>query len=206
MAYVAGGMSFLPAVMGLMRYRKLNRAMRLFTAFTLVGSLSVTVEFGLGMFKITNYFLADIYYLASVLLLALVYGWSVRPEAAQKVLKGCAVVYCFIWVIDEICFPDLDQVNSTLAMISSIFLVMMSMVALQALLKSARTSLTGEPVFWILTGTILYSTGSFLVFGLSNDLLKLGLAYFDIAWHINWILYIASMLMFTKGLLCKSQV
>ena len=206
LAYIAGAMSFVPAAVGLARYGRLDKSMRAFTIFAIIGSISVTVEFCLGKLGITNYFLADIYYLLSMLLLAIVYHWSISGKRAQNMLKGAAIVYFLVWAVDEICFANRSQVNSTLAMISSIFLVIISMVALQTLLRTPKERLTAQPVFWISTGTILYSAGSFLVFGLSNELLKLSLAYFTIAWHINWILYIVSMLMFTKGLLCKSQV
>jgi hypothetical protein len=89
--------------------------------------------------------------------------------------------------------------------ISRIFLVVMCVITLIGVPRSRGGRLTSQPVFWVLTGTVLYSSGSFVVFGLSNVLLREGLAYFHIAWHINWLLLIAANLLYTKGLLCKSQ-
>jgi len=82
----------------------------------------------------------------------------------------------------------------------------MSIVTLNALLKTAARKLTHEPVFWVLTGTLLYFSGTFAVMGLSNELMKLGRWYFDFAWHINWGLTIIANMLYAKGVLCKAQV
>jgi hypothetical protein len=110
-----------------------------------------------------------------------------------------------IWLIQELFFADPRKISNDLAMITAIFLVAMSIVTFSAFIKTSTSTLTRTPLFWVLTGTILYYAGSFAVMGLSNQLLQLGIAYFEIAWHVNWILVIASMLIYTGGFLCKSQ-
>jgi hypothetical protein len=205
MGYVAAGSTFLPVAVGCARYRKLERVMRVFTAFSVITCVNVALEFGLGIFKIKNYLLSDIYYLVEVPLMAFIYHLSIAGKVSRRVLKACAVVFVLTWLVDELYFADPNQLNNALAMITSIILLVMSLVTLTGVLKTAMTRLTKEPVFWVLTGTIFYSAGTFVVLGLSNELLKLGMTYFDVAWHINWILYSASMVMFTKGLLCKTR-
>jgi hypothetical protein len=78
-------------------------------------------------------------------------------------------------------------------------------VTLHAAVKDEKSHLLERPVFWVAMGVLLYASGTLLVLGLSNHLLQLGKPYFDVAWHINWSLLIIANLLYTKGMLCKSQ-
>jgi hypothetical protein len=142
--------------------------------------------------------------MVEVLFMTMVYYISVDSPSVRIMLKIGAVLFTLVWAVEKLLFTKPDELNSTLAMIAAVFLIVMSSVVLNVYLKSVAGKLTGEPLFWILTGTI-YSAGSFAVLGLSNELLSLGVTYFIMGWYINWILFLVSMLMFTKGLLCKSQ-
>jgi hypothetical protein len=205
MGYIAAGSTFVPATVGLVRYRKLTRPMKLFTAFSLVTCVNIALEFILGLFKIKNYFLSDIYYLIEVALLAFVYYCSLESRTSRKILLGCAIMFTAIWLVDEVCLANPGALNNTMAMITSFFLLVMSIYTLDAFLKTPRRQLLQEPMFWIVTATIVYSAGSFVVLGLSNELLKLGPGYFISFWHVNWILYAVSMMMYGKALLCRPQ-
>jgi ABC-type transport system involved in multi-copper enzyme maturation permease subunit len=102
-------------------------------------------------------------------------------------------------------FRDPDHINSGMAMISRTFLIVMALVTLQSAIKDEKLHLLERPVFWVVMGVVLYSAGTLLVVGLSNQLLELGVPYFVVAWHINWSLLIIANLLYTKGMLCKSQ-
>ena len=102
-------------------------------------------------------------------------------------------------------FNNPNHIDSGMAMISRTFVIAVSLITLQATLKDERSRLVERPVFWVAMGAILYSSGTLLVVGLSNQLLQLGKTYFDVAWHINWTLLIIANLFYTKGILCKSQ-
>lgn len=205
MAHIAAASSFVPSIVGLMRYNRLNSAMRLFTVFSVIGVVHIIIEFILGRLEIRNYFLLDIYHIVEVLFMTMIYHVSIPSPSVRKVLKIGAALFITIWFVDKLVFTKPDELNNTLAMITAVFLVVMSIIVLNVYLKTVANKLTEEPLFWILTGTIIYSAGSFAVMGLSNELLKLGVSYFVVGWHINWILFLVSMLMFAKGLLCNSQ-
>jgi hypothetical protein len=102
-------------------------------------------------------------------------------------------------------FYDPDHIDSAMAIVSRILLIVMSLVTLQAAMRDEQSHLTARPIFWVVIGVILYSSGTMLVFGLSNQLLKLGETYFIVAWHVNWSLLIIANLAYTRGMLCKSQ-
>lgn len=205
MAHVAAGSSLLPAVVGIMRYKELDRAMKLFTVFCALGVLNLALELVLALLGIRNYFLSDLYLLVEVPFIALIYHRSIGKSSTTRICQVLTLVFILSWMIEKTFFADPQQMNSALAMITAIFLVAMSVVTLNAHARSTSSKLSEAPIFWVLTGTILYYSGSFAVMGLGNELLKADLTYFIIAWHVNWILFIVSMLLYGRGLLCKSQ-
>ncbi len=195
----------MPLIVGLVRYRNLDRAMKLFTVFCALGVLNILLEFLLSLLSIRNYFLSDVYFLIEVPFIALIYRGFITRPSTRRILTAFTVLFILIWLIEKTFFAEPQKMSSNLAMVTAIFLVAMSVVTLTAYVKSSTSRLSGQPIFWVLTGTILYYSGSFAVMGLSNELLRAGLEYFVIAWHVNWILFIISMFLYVRGLLCRSQ-
>jgi hypothetical protein len=60
-------------------------------------------------------------------------------------------------------------------------------------------------LFWVAMAVALYSAGTLILLGLSNDLLKLGVPYFKAGWVFNWSLLIIANLFYAKAMLCKQQ-
>ncbi len=206
MGHVAVWSALIPGTLALWRFKELNRPMKLFAVFCLVGVLNVLVEFALSRMNMRNYILSDFYFLVSVPFLGLIYHRSITSPFLRSALRILSVLFILIWIVQKVFFADPNQLSSTLAMITAIFLVIMSILTLNNMLKSSSSSLSGEPIFWVLAGTIVYYSGSFAVMGLGNALLKNSLSLFVAAWYINWILTVVSMLLYAKGFLCKSQV
>jgi hypothetical protein len=205
MGQIAAWSTVLPAVLGVWRYKRLDKPMKLFAIFSIVGVINVGSEFVLGRLGINNYFLSDLYLLVTVPFLGFFYQLSTPVQGVRRILIASSVLFVLTWIIQEVFFADPRKINSDLAMITAIFLVALSIVTFSGFLKASTSALPQQPVFWVLAGTIVYYSGSFAVIGLSNQLLHLGISYFEIAWHVNWILVTASMLMYTEGFLCKSQ-
>jgi len=206
MGHIAVWSTVIPAVVGVWRFGRLDKAMKYFAAFCVVSVVNVFLEVLLGRLGIRNYFVSDLYFLVAVPFFGIVYHFSIKARVARNVLKLCTALFVLVWLIQKAAFWDPNQLSSTLAMVTALFLVIMSIVTLNTFLKSSSSRLTGEPIFWVLTGTIVYYSGTFVVMGLGNELLKISLSMFETGWYINWILIVVSMLMYTKGFLCKSQV
>jgi hypothetical protein len=198
--------SFLvPATAGIMRFARTNRAMRILAVLCVFACLDAAGQLFLALRHVKNYIVSDYYAVVETSLLCAVFYFSVTSKEVRNVLRILGVAFFVIWAVDTIWFNDHDQINSGMAMISRIFVLAMSLITLQATLKDERAHLMNQPVFWIALGTILYSCGTILVLGLSNKLLALGKAYFDVAWHFNWSLLIIANLFYTKGMLCKPE-
>jgi hypothetical protein len=92
-----------------------------------------------------------------------------------------------------------------MAVASRIFIIVISVFMIHTIVKRIDLPLTDEPMFWVSSGTLIYSTGVFLIIGLANELLKMGASYFRAAWYINWSLIIIVNVMYAKGFFCTAK-
>jgi hypothetical protein len=196
--------SFLiPASVGVAKFATLNKAMRILAVMCLVACLDVALQVFLSMKYVKNYFISDYYRLIETSFLCAVFYFAVASRKVRNVLRGFGILFVVIWIVDMNWFNNPDHMNSGMAMISRVFVLGMSLITLQTTMKDERPHLVQRPVFWIALGAILYSTGTLLIVGLSNQLLQLGPTYFIVAWHVNWSLLIIVNLFYAKGMLCK---
>jgi hypothetical protein len=199
-------LSFLiPATVGSVRFARSNRAMRILAVLCVLACLDVAGQLFLGARSVRNYFISDYYRVIETSLLCAVFYSSVAAKGIRRVLIVLGILFVLIWGTDMIWFNNPDQYKSGMAMISRTFVLVMSLMTLQATLKDEGSRLVDRQIFWIAMGAVLYSSGTLLVVGLSNQLLQLGQSYFIVAWHINWALLIIANLFYTKGFLCKSE-
>ena len=203
----AAGLAFLlPVVVGVWRFRILEPTMKMFTMWSFLGAIEVCTEYLLGTRGINNMFLVNAYLVVEVPLLLAVYRRSVTQQNVKRLLTALSIFFIAAWVIDKIYWEMPGQLNEEMHMLSRVVTIVSSVVVLNSAMKNVSCALTGQPIFWVAAGSILYSAGSLLVLGLGNEFMKMSLSYFMYAWTINWTLSIVSCVMYTKGLLCRNNV
>jgi len=202
-ALVAIGSYFIPSGVGIARFKTCSLNIKLVIVFCCFMCSEVVVELFLSLNHINNIFLSNLSFLVEPAFLSVIYIFSVEKKRTRNLLGGLAVLFVVVWLIDKMLYENPQELNNPMAAASRIFIIAISIFVLHSIMKNTDRSLVDDPIFWISTGWIIYSAGVFLVFGLSEELMKAGLQYFVAAWYINWTLLILSNLMFTKGLLCK---
>jgi len=205
LGYVYFASSLIPVSLGIVRYRSIAKPMRVLTLLCALSVMTATTELILGRYGINNQFLANAYVPVEVLLITLVYCFSISVTKYRRILVGSALVFMSVWIVDWIFFDIPDEMNSEMALVSRLFLFTMSLLVISIASKDSTSRLSDKSLFWVATGVVVYSTGTFIVAGLGNRLLQLNASLFVIAWHINWLLLIAANLLYTRGLLCKTQ-
>ena len=205
LGYIYFGFSFVPVVVGLFRYRKMSTPMRLMTALCALAVVNVVTSLILGRMKINNQLIANVYVLLELIIFTSVYYLSTVAGRFKRALLGSASLFVFIWLVDVTFFDPLMEMNSTIAAISRLFLIAQSFMMITVVSRDSAGQLSKRAVFWIASGVILYSTGTFLVAALESRLLNVNVSFFVIAWHINWSLLIVANLFYTKGMLCEYQ-
>jgi len=178
--------------------------MRILVVLCIISSVNIVTQFILGRLGITNYILSNTFVPIEFLLLVGIYFYSCFSQRSKKILVSGAVFFIVIWLVNKFLLENSSQMNSPMAMISRVFLVSLSLMVIYDAMKDEAKRLIDRSVFWVATGVVLYSSGTFIVFGVSNELLKSNASHFVVAWHINWSLLIITNLLYTKALLCKS--
>ena len=202
---VAGFSFLIPMVAGILRYRKLNGPMRMLFFLSLFSAVEVEFEYILPLTGTkNNLFLPNTSFLAETVFFGVVYLLAVTNRKVQNSIFAMVMVFLAVWIIDKAFFEVPGRLNGEMGIVSRAFILTMSILVLHEVAKSTSISLVDEPIFWVTTAAILYSSGALFIYGLMNDLVKMGKSYFMAAWYINWSLAIISNLMFTKGLSCKT--
>ncbi|MDP2885339.1 MAG: hypothetical protein Q8P51_10005 [Ignavibacteria bacterium] len=205
LGYIYFGVSFVPVVVGLYRYRIIPGPMKILTLLCILSLVIAAIEFILGRLKIQNQFLANYYVPVELLLIALIYFLSTSTAKERKLIAGGVALFMLVWMIDKIFIEIPSQMNSNMAAVSRFFLVVLSILMISVISRDEAAKLSDKSIFWVAVGVIVYSTGTFIVAGVGSRLLKIDVSLFVIAWHINWLLLIVANLLYTKGLLCESR-
>lgn len=202
-AHIAAGSFLLPAAAGLMRWRLLDRPRRMFAGFCLYAVLHVAAEFILGRFGIRNHFLINFYWLAEFIVIALLYAQWTTDRRSAVVFRWSIPLYAFFWIVQTALLSDLSQFTDLSATVAHLLLAVFSVMVLQQQFRRTDDRITDAAMFWIGTGVLLYQAGTIIVFSISNTALQMGIAYFDIVWHINWGCTIVANVFFARSFQCR---
>ncbi|MDP1676703.1 MAG: hypothetical protein Q8L88_07520 [Bacteroidota bacterium] len=201
--YVAEASCFLPAGAGLFQWKKLNSPLKILTLFFCFSVLHVIAEETLRRMSINNLFLQNIHQVVEVeSFLYFFWTWS-KQRILKDGIQYAAMIYLVVWTLNKVYFEQPEQFNESMSTIANFFLIVVSIFVLLELSKTATVSLLSHTIFWIGSGTILYFSGTIIIFSLSNTILQIGFLYFDIFWHFNWSLVIIVNLMFARSFWCK---
>ncbi|MGA7161372.1 MAG: hypothetical protein WBZ48_10245 [Bacteroidota bacterium] len=198
-AYIAAVSYSIPTIAGSFRFKHLSNAMKALLLFCFFSCVEVGVEYVLGRKHINNSFLSNYSNLIEPSLISAVYFLSVKNKMTKDVILLLAFLFLSVLVIDKIFYDVPNQLNETMSIISGIFIIIISVLTLYTIVSTMNNPLVNEPIFWVSSGTLIYSAGVLFVFSFSNELLKMGYSYFEAAWHVNWSLVIVANAMYTKG-------
>ena len=205
LVYFVVGSSFLAAMVALVRYHRLDTAAKALAWLCIANYCEGAVAYILSLRKIRNLELLNDYRPIELFLTACVFYFMVQSRTARRLLVLCTSIFVLVWIADKIFLDDPGHLNNRMALLSRVVAVTMSIASLYFGAKESETLFIERPLFWVGTAVLLYSSGTLLVLGLSNQLAFMNREIFIMAWQINWILLIMANLFYTKGLLCKPQ-
>lgn len=203
--YVVLATSFAPVIVGLMRYKSLDKGAKALLILAVANCCQMMTSYTLSLMKIHNLELLNDYRPVELVLITAVYWLMIESKFIRRLLLYCAVGYVMVWIADKIYLDDPNHLNSRMAMLSRMIAIVMSIAVLYSETRASGTRFTERPLFWVGSAVLLYSSGTLLVLGLSNQLANMKREVFIMAWQINWSLLILANLFYTKGLLCKPQ-
>ena len=93
-----------------------------------------------------------------------------------------------------------------MAVASRVFIIVISVLTIYTIVKKINHPLINDPIFWVSSGTLIYSTGAIFIIGLSNELLKMGsIVFYQLHGTSIGSLAMISNLMYTKGFFCTAK-
>jgi uncharacterized membrane protein len=190
-------------IIGLVRYKNLEKGVRALVVLCVANCCQTTLSFVLSMIRVRNLELLNDYRPVEIVLLGAVFYLLVQSRLVQRIVVACVALYVLVWLADKFTLDDPSQLNNRMAMLSRLIAIIISIAALYSGQKSLSGSFLRSSLFWVGTAVLLYSSGTLLLLGWSNQLAKSGMDTFITAWQINWVLLIMANLFYMKGLLCK---
>ena len=195
----------IPAIAGVARYKRMDTAMRVFAVFCIFSFLLEIFEYVLSLKHVNNTSVSNYYVVFEWIFICLVYLLSLRNEKVKRIVSMVAVLFLCIWILDRIYFDVPGAINSEMAMTSRIFIILVSVLTIHSTVAQTERAFISEPMFWVSSGFLIYSTGVAVIVGLTNTLMKMGTSYYIAAWYINWSLEILSNVILTKGFFCTTK-
>jgi hypothetical protein len=196
--------SLLPAGVGIWRFKKLSVAMKVYATLCVLSTLEIAGEFVLTFDNRKSTILSNSALGVEAVALMAVYALAVNEKTVRRVMVALVLFFVCIWAPGVWFLHAPTQFNEEMAIVSRISILFSSVIALYAIARRTTRSLTDEPLFWITSGNIFFSTGVIFILAVSNDLLALSTPYFTAAWNLNWSLVIVADIVFAKGLLCRT--
>ena len=195
----------IPAIAGLIRYKRLNTAMKIFSIFCVYSGLLELTELVLAFRHVNNTFLSKYHVVVESVFMCVVYIFAVGVKRIKRIMSLLTLLFLCIWTVDRIYFDIPGRVNSEMAIASRILIILISVLTIHTISRHIDRPFIDEPIFWVSSGTLIYSAGVALIIGFVNDFIKMGLSYYISAWNINWSLEILCNFMFTKGFFCEAK-
>ncbi len=202
-AHVAAASTLLPMLYGVKVWKTSKQPVRMFTLFCVYSVLHVIAEFTLGRMGISNQFLSNYHQLIEFICILYLYQAWIVESKVKDFFQYVGMLYIILWLINKYYFENPEQFSDVISAAALFLLIVSTVILLHAVNSRTQGPITEHFVFWIATGVLLYSAGTITVIAFSNTILEMGIAYFDVLWHINWGFTVAANILYAKGFTCK---
>jgi len=201
--YISMLTEIVTALVGGLRYRTLQRPLRILEWLIIFTILEVGLQWALSYFGIHNLWTSHFFTLIEMVFVVLLFSSWMKNRRNRMMLSLCLFMFIIFWIVSKFTFEPLSLVDGWTAAISKILQITFSTFLLVDVVKESDMNWTDDPRLWIIAGIIIYSAGSIFIFALFNKMLQISPDRLKIIWFLNWTLIIISNLLYTRGFLCK---
>lgn len=160
-------------ISGLIRYKYLKGGIKWIFWFVVFGTVMQLLSRAMIPVLKTNLPGMHVYVPIKFFLFSMAYRHFLDGFLNKKVIYGITIVFISYSVINSLFIQSIYQFPNFVRAIGIFILAVYAMLwFLKSLREMKITSLRAEPVVWINTGAIIYFSGSFFIFILSNLFLE----------------------------------
>ncbi len=186
--YIELGSDLLPLGSGLIAFKRLGTAMRLFFIFVTVNTLSDAITLVMAKSNIRNLWVLHIDHLLEYVLLALVLrSWQGRPWI-RRALWWSTIVFAALWVVAQFTVEPMRDPDYYSHTLECLILIMVIVVTIFDLTSKSPPPIIRDGRLWISAGLLIYFAGDFLLYLFWNEIVALGRTKAAEYWKINWYL------------------
>ena len=185
-----------PVITGAYLYRTLGKQGRLFFSYCLIIALGIGVETIMPMMGRPNHFFMNALSIGQTIgIIGMCYSFVKNARWRRFVLTllmGFLAISAgrYVFTNTQEAFNEVD------ILLSGVIQIVLSGILVYLAINVQEVPYHKNPLFWFGFSILMYSAGTIMILSSGNVLLKMGLEYFTIAWHINWSLEIFSNLLF----------
>jgi hypothetical protein len=155
-AVILGYSILIPAIIGLIRFSKINTAYQPFILFCVLDVLNHTLSVVLINVYHANTINSNIFILIEAILFVVLFrNWGVFKRRSLIFYITIAVVALF-WIIDNLVWHQLNTVNSLFRIFYSFILIFLSIEQMNVLISSAKKNLLYNSCFLICCGIVIF--------------------------------------------------
>ncbi len=186
----------IPVLTGIFIFKKLQRRGKIYFLFFVLNMFGVFIETVIANYHVNNQWFINIF--RTVELLYFIELFSIWiPSSKVKMFSWVLFISFLIFsILNTHFFLDPNSINSSDEVFSNVIHIILSGIILYYFVKDDLRSTLQDYRVLFASGILLYNAGIILIFAFSNTLLKMGMEYFDVAWHFNWSLTIIINVLF----------
>lgn len=196
----------LPAIISLFKLKSLNASLRLLSVYLISTSIKEGVCTYLASYHQNNIPIYNIVGIFDNVVLLLIFYYSGVNQKYKKVILGFIVILSIFSIINISSIQGINNLNTYSRLVRAIFIVIITLSYFYELLKGAdNQNLIKLPLFWVSTGLLFFSTGTFFLYSLYTFYTNLNPETGKILWLINSLLYLVQNVLFTIALFCNRR-
>lgn len=163
----------LPLAIGLFRLKRLQIIQRYVFALVIVSILVELAAVLLGRFlHLRNLPLVHVFSAVQFTLLWVIFAKRLIPPFSKKILLGILAIFWFFAIVCAIWIDGIYNFNAHARSFEAILVIIFCLTYFyQRLRMLDLENLEADPLFWVTTGSLIYFSGSLILFIISNYIL-----------------------------------
>lgn len=160
---------FIPLIIGLVKYRKLDKNLKVIFYLVTVGSIINGMMIYYGLIYMTNVWLSHIYTVVEFYLIVLFFYLLFEKTVFKRIMIFLMFVFTIVVIINKIYLESFDKIDNYTLTISAILLLVSSSMYLVEFLANNLIINFRDYRFIITVSLMIYFGGNLFIFALSND-------------------------------------
>ncbi len=194
---------FVPILAALPKANRVGTALTIFFVYELISFVLTVSQMYLAAHKINNLWLIHLQTPIEFGFFVWVFSLWQDDAFVKRFFRLTIPVFFCLWLILAFFVEKIDEFNTFSKPTEAILLIVASGYCLFKVNQEKVESLFSEPSFWISSGTLVYFTGTVIIFTVTNLLLHESLEELRMVYQVVFVMETIANLFYAGGFLCR---